>query len=175
MTNGNTFILNALASHQDLTEAVPLEIETSVNLLLENELTAFLDYEKHSVEGYNTGNSRNGYYERPIKTQFGPIVARIPRDRNGEFNNHLLPRYRREYDDSLETTIIQLYRRGITTREIADLIEKMYGCYYSPQTISNITKVMQEQVEAFHKRLLNKRYVVVFADATYINIRRETV
>ena len=44
--------------------------------------------------------------------------------------------------------IIQLYQKGITTREIADIIEKLYGCYYSPQTISNITQVVAEEVDA---------------------------
>lgn len=59
--------------------------------------------------------------------------------------------------------------------EIAGLIEKMYGHHYTPQTISNITKVVTEQVEAFHKRSLNARYVCIYLDATYIPVRRETV
>lgn len=50
--------------------------------------------------------------------------------------------------------IIHLYRKGITTQDIADLIEKIYGCYYTRQTISNITSNLQEQVEAFHQRQL---------------------
>ena len=57
----------------------------------------------------------------------------MPRDRKGHFHNHLLPAYSRR-QDTLETTIIQLYSKGVTTREIADLIEKMYGSYYSPTT-----------------------------------------
>ncbi|KRK76928.1 hypothetical protein FC16_GL000166 [Loigolactobacillus coryniformis subsp. torquens DSM 20004 = KCTC 3535] len=50
----------------------------------------------------------------------------VPRDRKGHFHNHLLPAYSRR-QDALETTIIQLYSKGVTTREITDLIEKMYG------------------------------------------------
>lgn len=45
-------------------------------------------HERHSVEGYN---SRNGYYERTLKTQFGEIVVCISRDRNSEFSNHTIP------------------------------------------------------------------------------------
>ncbi|GKU77805.1 hypothetical protein L3i20_v222020 [Paenibacillus sp. L3-i20] len=59
--------------------------------------------------------------------------------------------------------------------EIADLIEKMYGHHYTLQTVSNMTKVMVEHVDAFTKRPLAKRYVCVYIDATYISIRREMV
>lgn len=98
----------------------------------------------------------------------------MPRDRNGEFSPKAIPAYKRNTDD-LETTIIQLYKKGITTREIADLIEKMYGHYYTPQTISNITKAVENQVNEFHNRPLANRYVVLYCDATYLNVRRDSV
>lgn len=59
--------------------------------------------------------------------------------------------------------------------EIADLIEKMYGHHYTPQTVSNMTKVMIEHVDAFMKRKLAERYICVYIDATYIAVKRETV
>ena len=59
--------------------------------------------------------------------------------------------------------------------EIAQLIEKMYGHHYTPQTISNMTKAVSETVEAFNKRSLHNRYVCVYLDATYIAVRRDTV
>lgn len=59
--------------------------------------------------------------------------------------------------------------------EIADLIEKMYGDHYTPQTVSNITKVLTEEVNAFKDRSLNKQYAAVFLDATYIPLKRQTV
>ncbi|GED21021.1 hypothetical protein KGI01_27620 [Kurthia gibsonii] len=59
--------------------------------------------------------------------------------------------------------------------EIAQLIEKMYGHHYTPQTISNMTKAVSETVEAFNNRPLHNRYVVVYLDATYIAVRRDTV
>ena len=63
----------------------------------------------------------------------------------------------------------------MTTSEIADLIEKMYGHAYSRQTISNITKAVEVNVEAFHNRMFSKRYVALFCDATMINVRRDSV
>lgn len=80
----------------------------------------------------------------------------MPRDRNGEFQLPLLPA-RKQHVDALETTIIQLYQRGVTTRQIAELIEQMYGHYYTPATISNITADVSEQVEQFHSRPVAKR------------------
>ncbi|PWM76068.1 MAG: IS256 family transposase, partial [Bacillota bacterium] len=98
----------------------------------------------------------------------------VPRDRIGEFKQQTIPSYSRS-DDYLEKTVIQLYSKGVTTREIADLIEKMYGQYYSPQTVSNITKTVQKQVEEFHNRKVEERYTAVYCDATYLNVRRDSV
>ena len=55
--------------------------------------------------------------------------------------------------------VITLYKKGITTREIADLLEKMYGNNYSPTTISNISKVMKNEIEAYHNRKIKKDFV----------------
>lgn len=64
----------------------------------------------------------------------------------------------------------------ITTREIADLVERMYGDYYSPTTVSNITKQVGNLVEEFHDRTFkHSQYVCVFLDATYIPLKRGTV
>ena len=93
--------------------------------VLKAELAGFLGYEKHSSAGWHTGNSRNGSYQRTIVTSYGKITVDVPRDRNGEFQSPLLPT-RKQRVDSLETTIIQLYQRGVTTRQIAELIEQMY-------------------------------------------------
>jgi len=174
MSNFNTELYQALAKGTAIEELFCREIEQAVNYLLQHELTVCLDYEKHDPIGYNSGNSRNGSYQRKIKTKYGEITATIPRDRNGEFKQQTLPSYQRQTND-LETTILQLYSKGITTSEIADLIEKMYGHAYLPQTISNITKAAEEYVEEFHNRKLNKRYVVIYCDATYLNVRRDNV
>ena len=78
----------------------------------------FLGYEKSSILGYNTGNSRNGFYERDLDTSYGRLYIKVPRDRNGHFEQQLIPDYARRTDE-LETTLITLYKKGITTREIS--------------------------------------------------------
>src|SRR5690554_4696559 len=174
MSNFNTELIKALSQGFSIDEIVRLEIETVVNQLLLTELTEFLDYEKYDVIGYNSSNSRNGYYSRTLDTKYGKINIEIPRDRNGEFKQQTVPAYDRR-TDSLETTVLQLYSHGVTTSEIADLIEKMYGHAYSKQTISNITKVVEVNVDAFHQRPFSKRYIALYCDATMINVRRDSV
>ena len=149
------------------------KIEEGVNAVLKAELAGFLGYEKHSSAGWHTGNSRNGSYQRTIVTSYGKITVDVPRDRNGEFQSPLLPT-RKQRVDSLETTIIQLYQRGVTTRQIAELIEQMYGHCYTPATISTIAANVSDQVEQFHKRPVAKRYAVIFCDAMYVNLRRDS-
>jgi len=174
MTEYTPKLVEALLSGGSVDEIFRQEIERAVNTLLETEMTAFLGYERYAVEGYHSGDSRNGSYTRTIHSRYGDIQVKIPRDRNGQFQQQTVPAYERN-TDSLEETVIHLYRKGITTSEIADLMEKMYGHHYSRGTISNMAANIQAQVEAFHKRPLEKRYVVIYADATYLNVRRDCV
>ena len=159
MTQFTTELLNFLTS-----------LETAMNDLLQAELSAFLGYEPYEKVGYNSGNSRNGSYARKFETKYGTVQLTIPRDRNGNFSPALIPAYGRR-DDHLEEMVIKLYQTGVTTREISDIIERMYGHHYSPATISNISKATQENVAAFHERSLEANYSVLFLDGTYLPLR----
>lgn len=164
---------NALFNQDKINDLFRQKLQWAVNDLLESELTAFLGYNPYERDGWNTGNSRNGAYYRKVDTQFGQIEIKVPRDRNGEFHQHTMPDYKR-HTDVLEQTVIKLYSKGVTTREIADLIEKMYGGYYSPAMVSNISKEMIPKVEAYHQRHLSDKFFCVYLDATYIPLKRVT-
>ena len=174
MSNLTTELMNSLLKNEPVEEFFRQHLELAINGLLQHELAAFLGYEKHDSMGWGTGNSRNGAYSREFSTCYGALHLVVPRDRNGDFHQQTVP-VRRRSNDALEATVIQLYQKGITTREISDLIEKMYGHYYSPQTVSNIAKAADEQVEAFHSRKLAANYAVIYCDATYLNLRRDSV
>ena len=174
MNQFTTDLVKALVNKENINEVFRFYLEQAVNKLLETELTAFLDYEKYDRAGFNSGNSRNGIYTRTLHTEYGDLTIKIPRDRNGEFKQQTVPPYKRS-NDTLESFVIHMFKKGVTTSEIAHLIERMYGHHYTPQTISNMTKVVTEQVEAFNQRLLHNQYVCVYLDATYIAIRRDTV
>lgn len=164
---------NALFNQDKINDLFRQKLQQAVNDLLESELTAFLGYNPYERDGWNTGNSRNGAYYRKVDTQFGQIEIKVPRDRNGEFHQHTMPDYKR-HTDVLEQTVIKLYSKGVTTREIADLIEKMYGGYYSPAMVSNISKEMIPKVEAYHQLHLSDKFFCVYLDATYIPLKRVT-
>ena len=174
MANVSTNLMSVLLNNESIDEVFRSKLENAVNEVLSTELTAFLDYEKYDHSSRNSGDSRNGFYDRTYQSRFGTLNLRIPRDREGLFKQHTIPSYQRSSNE-LETTIIQLYKKGITTREISDLIEKMYGHYYTPQTVSNITQAVPDQVERFHNRPISDKYVDVYCDATYLNVRRDSV
>lgn len=148
MTDFTTDITQALVRKEDLKEVFRTHLKKAVNTLLATELTAFLDYEKYDRVGFGSGNSRNGTYPRTLHTEFGDLHLSIPRDRNGEFHQQTVAPYKRS-NNSLESFVIHMDQKGGTTGEITDLLERMYGHHYTPQTISNITKTIEKQVEAF--------------------------
>lgn len=174
MIQFTTELLHFLAQKQDIDDFFRSSLETAMNDLLQAELSAFLGYEPYEKDGYNTGNSRNGTYTRRFETKYGIVNLVVPRDRNGGFRPALVPSYGRR-DEYLEDTVIKLYQTGVTTREISDIIERMYGHHYSPATISNISKATQETVAAFHERSLEANYSVLYLDGTYLSFRRGTV
>lgn len=173
MNELSTEIMSALAKKEDVGEIIRQAVEQAVNGLLKTELTAFLGYQAYQRPDQAT-NYRNGVYERQLTTKYGEITVQVPRDRAGQFEKQTIERYQRR-TDSLEDMVIHLYRRGITTKEIAELMEKMYGSYYTPATMSNITQNVAKQVERFHHRKLADKYAVVYVDATYVHLRRDTV
>ena len=131
---------------------------------------------KSTVLKATTGDSRNGSYTRSLDTKYGKLELVIPRIVKAGLISNPIPDYARRTDD-LETTIITLYK-GAALRPGRSLtfIEKLYGHHYSTATVSNITEAVQTQVQAFHnRRPLSVRYMVIFMDATYLNVRRDSV
>lgn len=143
-------------------------------MLLESERTAFLIDEKWEVKGYNTGNSRNGYYSRELKTDFGTLHLKSPRDRLGALDIKTI-QCLQEAPSHLEQMIILMYQKGVTTRDISELIEKMYGHHYSPTTISNLSKTFEEELSAYRQRPIQSDDVCLYCDATFVPVRRRNV
>jgi len=112
MSDFNTKLMTTLFKGESVDEITRVELESAFNELLRNELTVFLDYEKHDPVGYNTGNSRNGIYERKLKTRFGEITVEIPRVRNDEFKQQLITTYHRSTGD-LEAMVIQCIAKAL--------------------------------------------------------------
>jgi transposase-like protein len=142
-----------------------------VQEMLQGELDEHLGYEKHSPEGYNTGNSRNGTSKKKVKTEtLGDMVLNIPRDRKSTFEPQLIPKHER-MSDKIEQVIIGMYSRGMTTRDIEDQVKEIYGVEVSEGTISNVTNRLIDNIKQWQIRPLEPVYFVVWMDGISLKIR----
>lgn len=142
-----------------------------VQEMLKGELDEHLGYEKHSPEGYNTGNSRNGTSKKKVKTEsLGDMVLNIPRDRQSTFEPKLVPKHER-MSDKIEQVIIGMYSRGMTTRDIEDQVKEIYGVEVSEGTISNVTNRVIDNIKQWQVRPLESVYFVVWMDGISLKIR----
>lgn len=119
--------------------------------MLEAEISDHLGYERHEAKGRNSGNNRNGHYDKKVRSSSGDVQIQIPRDRNGSFKPKIVPRYSSNTNE-LEEKILGLYARGISTRDIQDTLTEMYGVDVSPSLISKVTDKVWETVEAWQNR-----------------------
>lgn len=143
-----------------------------VEEMLKAELEAHLGYEKHSKEGYGTGNSRNGTYNKKIKTEnLGDIVLNIPRDRNSDFEPQIIPKGQR-MSEKLEEAITGMYSRGMTTSDISSQVKEIYGVDVSEGTISNVTNRIIEHVKEWQNRPLEQVYLVLWMDGIVLKVRQ---
>ncbi|MEJ0082866.1 MAG: IS256 family transposase [Puia sp.] len=142
-----------------------------VEEMLKGELEDHLGYEKHSKEGHNTGNSRNGSYKKKVKTEsLGDMVLNIPRDRKSEFEPQLVPKGSR-MSDKLEESIISLYSRGMATSDISEHVKVLYGVDVSEGTISNVTNRILEHVKEWQSRPLEPVYYTVWMDGIVLKVK----
>jgi transposase-like protein len=120
-------------------------------------------------------NKANGYYCRGWDCRYGCIQdLEVPRDRQNQFQTKAFePNQRRE--GWLERLVTQLYANGVRTREIVDILDKLYGQQYSAGTISNITEIVVDDIDDWQSRKLKSRYSVVYLDATVLDVRRDRV
>jgi len=96
--------------------------------------------------------SANGYYTRDLLTLVGPVEdLKVPRVREGDFHPRILP-YRKRASLELSEIILALYAVGVSTRKISHFLEGIYGAFYSPQSISRLIQVTEEEVKAWRER-----------------------
>lgn len=139
--------------------------------MLEGEMDGHLGYVKHSPEGINSGNSRNGKSSKKVKTTLGEVELEIPRDRNSTFEPALIPKRSRKVE-AIEDMIISLYARGMTVRDIETQIREVYGYNISDATISNVTAKVQTLVTEWQSRPLSSVYFVVWMDGIVFKVRQ---
>lgn len=144
----------------------------TIEQLLEAEMDEHLGYAKHDQAGDNSGNSRNGYSQKTLKTRSGPTKITIPRDRNGEYEPQVIRKYKTTASE-LEDQVMAMYAKGLSTRDIEDHIKDIYGVSISPSLVSKITDKIVPEIVEWQSRPLEKVYPIVFLDAIHFKVRQE--
>ena len=141
--------------------------------MLQAELDEHLGYSKHSTDGYNTGNSRNGSFPKTITTEnVGDIILNIPRDRMGEFEPTVVPKGE-TISTKIEDAIVGMYSRGMSTSDVRHQVLEIYGLDISGTTVSNITERIMESAKEWQQRALEPVYFTVWMDGIVIKIRED--
>lgn len=138
---------------------------------LSGELTAHLGYEAHERAEQPRNNTRNGTTPKTVLLQDGSIELEIPRDRDGSFEPQLVRKGQRRLE-VMDKQIIELYARGVTTREIQAHLQELYGVEVSPALISSVTAEVSAEVQAWQNRPLDAMYPIVYFDALFVKSRQ---
>jgi putative transposase len=144
----------------------------TIEQMLEAEMDEHLGYEKHSVEGDNTGNSRNGYNHKTIISDYGESEIAIPRDRNGEFEPKVLEK-RQTRTDEIEQKIMAMYAKGMSQRDIEDNLREIYGAEVPQSLISKITDKILPEVNDWQNRPLDTVYPIIYFDGIMFKSRKD--
>ena len=143
-------------------------LEMTLNGLMFAERSEFLSKERDS------GNKGNGYRGAKAIGMGKEIRLSVPRDRHGVFEPVILALIR-DQEQHLYDISFDLYGKGLTTIQIGELTQKIYGRHYSSSSISRITKTFYSEMEAWRNRGLEEKYLAVYIDAIHVKVRRETV
>jgi len=116
---------------------------------LDEEMTDHLGYDKHDPDGYGSGNSRNGTRTKTVLTDnAGPVTVEVPRDRNATFEPVIVPKRTRRLGD-VDTIVLSLFAKGLTTGEISAHFAEIYGASVSKETVSRITDRVLDELEVW--------------------------
>jgi putative transposase len=170
-------ILDQIVRDGPLTAA---EVETAtrrfkkalIERALGAELTHHLGYAPGAPKPDLTTNHRNGPSGKTVLTDNGPVPIEVPRDRAGTFEPPLIGKHARRFT-GFDDTVIALYARGLTVREIQAFRKESYAMEVSPDLISAVTDAVVEEVTAWQTRPLEPLYPVVFFDALRVKLRDE--
>ena len=117
-------------------------------------------------------NRRNGHSKKTIKGEFGKAEIAVPRDRNGEFQPVIVAKGQTRFN-GFDDKILALYARGMTTRDIQDQLEELYGVEVSHALISNVTEAVETERKLWQNRTLDAIYPIVYLDALVVKVRHE--
>ena len=174
LTEGKKNIIAALMDEyeietaDDIQEALKDLLGGTIKSMMEAEMTDHLGYEKS--ERSDSDNYRNGTKTKTVRSKYGEFEVDVPKDRNGTFEPQVVKNRQKDIS-GIDDKIISMYARGLTTRQISDQIEEIYGFECSESFISDVTDKILKDIEEWQHRPLDSVYPIVFIDACHFSVR----
>ena len=174
MTEGKRNIIQQLLqeydiqSAEDIQEALKDLLGGTIKEMMEAEMDEQLGYQKSQRS--DSDDYRNGYKSKRINSSYGTMDIQVPQDRKSTFEPQVV-RKRQKDISSIDQKIISMYAKGMTTRQISETLEDIYGFEASEGFISDVTDKILPQIEDWQKRPLSEIYPVLYIDAIHYSVR----
>ena len=174
MTEGKRSIIQQLfqeydiQSAEDIQEALKDLLGGTIKEMMETEMDEHLGYQKSQRS--DSEDYRNGYKRKRVNSRYGTVDIQVPQDRNSTFEPQVV-RKRQKDISSIDQKIISMYAKGMTTRQISETLEDIYGFEASEGFISDVTDKILPQIEDWQKRPLSEVYPVLYIDAIQYSVR----
>ena len=178
MTEGKRNIIQGLLQEYDIETADDIQdalkdlLSGTLKEMMETEMDDYLGYEKY--ERSDEKNYRNGTKSKRVRSKYGEFEVDVPQDRNSSFDPKVLPKRQKDIS-AIDDKIISMYAKGMTTRQISETIEDIYGFEVSEGMVSDITDKLLPQIEEWQNRPLASVYPIVFIDAVHFSVRDDGV
>jgi putative transposase len=154
----------------DLQGQVQHSMRRLLELLSERQRDLYMVSPRHSRQKPRQ-DYRNGYYQRDFVTRFGTLRLRIARTRKRGFLPAVLHKFQRRAEE-VSLLIREAFLRGISTRQVGRLVAILTGEAVSPQTVSRLTRDLDEAVRQFHQAPLQDEWAYLFLDGVSLRMRR---
>ncbi len=174
MTEGKRNIIQQLLQEYDIQTAEDIQdalkdlLGGTIKEMMEAEMDEHLGYAKS--ERSDSDDYRNGYKSKRINSSYGSMDIQVPQDRRSTFEPQVVKKRQKDISD-IDQKIISMYAKGMTTRQISDTLEDIYGFEASEGFISDVTDKILPQIEDWQKRPLSEVYPVLYIDAIHYSVR----
>ena len=178
MTEGKREIIKNLLQEYDIESASDIQealkdlLGGTIQEMMEAEMEDHLGYGKS--ERSDSEDARNGYKKKTVNSSYGSFEIDVPQDRKSTFQPQIVKKRQKDISD-IDQKIISMYAKGMTTRQISETIQDIYGFEASEGFISDVTDKILPQIEEWQNRPLDDIYPVLFIDAIHYSVRQENI
>lgn len=174
MTEGKRNIIQQLLQEYDIETAEDIQdalkdlLGGTIKEMMEAEMDDHLGYQKS--ERSDSDDYRNGYKSKRVNSSYGSMDIDVPQDRKSTFEPQIGKKRQKDISD-IDQKIISMYAKGMTTRQISETIEDIYGFEISEGFISDVTDKILPQIEDWKNRPLDEVYPILYIDAIHYSVR----